>query len=115
MSDLVVSLGQGGGHLEQTERCKDIIRALIQFPAFAELGFYIGINQEERMLQRWYEWGRPQTYLLYRTQSRDRCQYVERELIDEFIGDPRNINRNRGGGGINYANWYNVYMYFKEE
>ena len=115
MGELIAKYLQGGGWRVETDRNKKIIAGLIVHPDLIQRGFYIGMNHEEKVLQRWYDHGRLETYLLYRTQSKELGQRMERLLIEEFNDHPNNRNRRKGGGGVGEANWYNVYVHFKED
>ncbi|MEC8078950.1 MAG: hypothetical protein VX150_03445, partial [Candidatus Thermoplasmatota archaeon] len=80
MGELNVRLLQSGGVHPQTERLLPLVRALIDFPDYSHLSFYIGSNQEDRVLNRFFEHQKPETFLLYRTGSKRNCQRVESRL-----------------------------------
>jgi len=100
MGELNVRLVKSEGWRVAVDRCSALIDGLINFPDHSEMEFYIGCNQEDRVLHRYFEHGCPETYLLYRTTSLRFCQNVERALIEEFRSHPRSANRIRGGGGL---------------
>ena len=117
MGDLIMKYLQGGGHLAATQRCIELIDGLVGYPDYNELNFYIGACHEDQIMHRYYQHGRPQTFMLYRTQSRRNIRLVETALIAAYRNiHPRNVNDNAGGGaGIGEAGWYNIYIHFRNE